>query len=156
MPTETEIVAEIERALEGSDDRSVKFRRVAETLRHGAGYRWVGIYEVTGDEIVGIAWTGDEPPVHRRFPVSKGLSGEAVRRRATIVAGDVLKDPRYLTTFNSTRSEIVVPVLDTVTGRPRALIDVESDRPDAFGPKDRALLERCAAEIATAISPSPG
>jgi putative methionine-R-sulfoxide reductase with GAF domain len=36
------------------------------------------------------------------------------------------------------------------------VIDVESDRVDAFGEDDRMLLEHSAAEIATELSPSPG
>jgi GAF domain-containing protein len=73
-----------------------------------------------------------------------------------VIVGDVSKDPRYLEAFATTRSEIVVPVLDAVTGRTRALIDVESDRLEAFGDSDRALLERAAAEISTAVSAAPG
>jgi CPA1 family monovalent cation:H+ antiporter len=48
------------------------------------------------------------------------------------------------------------PILDSVSGHARGTLDVESERADAFGPDDRAFLEHCAAEIATAESPSPG
>jgi GAF domain-containing protein len=152
----TEVLADIRKALEGAQDRSAKFRRVAEIIRDAAGYRWVGLYDVTPEEIAIVMWSGPGEPAHPRFPVSKGICGEAVRRRKTVVVGDVTKDARYLTTFGTTRAEIVVPILDSVTGRPRGLIDVESDRAEAFGDSDRELLERCAAELATAMSPSPG
>ena len=59
-------------------------------------------------------------------------------------------DPRYLTTFGSTRSEIVVPV---VTDGVRGLIDVESERPHAFGDADRAFLERCASAVRSLFEP---
>ena len=61
---------------------------------------------------------------------------------------DVRRDPRYLTTLGSTRSEIVVPVRDPDTGRVAGLIDVESDRAGAFTPDDQAFLERCAGDLA--------
>jgi GAF domain-containing protein len=68
----------------------------------------------------------------------------AVSSGTTVVVDDVTADPRYLTTFGSTRSEIVVPVVrETVRG----LIDVESERPHAFGDADRTFLERCASTI---------
>ena len=137
-------------------ERDARFQRVAECLREGRGYRWVGIYEVAGDEIGILVWSGPGEPSHPRFSASQGLCGEAVRRRETVTVGDVSKDPRYLTAFGDTRSEIVVPVLNFVTGRARGLIDVESDRLNAFTGEDRDLLERCAAELARVLSPSPG
>ena len=156
MRDESEVLEEVRRTLDGTAEQAVKYGRIAEILRDAGDYQWVGIYEATGEEIVLVAWSGPGKPAHPRFPVSQGFCGEAVRRRKTIVSGDVANDPRYLEAFSTTRSEIVVPVLDTVTGRPRGVIDVESDRPDAFSDPDRHLLEHCAVEIAAAVSASPG
>jgi putative methionine-R-sulfoxide reductase with GAF domain len=66
-----------------------------------------------------------------------------------VVAADVTKDPRYLTTLGDTRSEIVVPVIRAATGDAVGVVDVESERVGAFGDDDRALIERCAALLAT-------
>lgn len=66
----------------------------------------------------------------------------------TVVVGDVSKDPRYLTAFGSTRSVIIVPVLDRTGRKVVGTIDVESDRVDAFSEEDRTTLERCAAVVA--------
>jgi len=153
---EAEVLAGIRDVLTPGHDRTTAFRRVAEILRDAGGYRWAGLYEVGAAEIAIVAWAGAGEPKFPRFAVSEGLCGDAARSRATVVVGDVAADPRYLEAFETTRSEIVVPVLDAVSGQARALIDVESDRPNAFGEADRVLLERCAAEIAAAISPSPG
>jgi GAF domain-containing protein len=76
-----------------------------------------------------------------------------------VVVGDVTKDPRYLTTFGSTRSEIVVPVCDP-EGRVTGLVDVESESLDAFGEGDRQALEGCARILAplfdlSADTPNP-
>src|SRR5215470_4027581 len=98
------ILPEIRRALEEGGDRMSRFRRIAEIIREGAEYRWVGLYEVAGEEIVLVAWSGLAEPAHRRLPISQGLCGDAVRRRATIVVGDVRQDERYLETLGSTRS----------------------------------------------------
>ena len=156
MRDEAEVLKEIRSALEGTADRAAKFERVAEIIRESAGYRWVGLYDVKGDEIVLVAWSGEGPPAHPRFPITDGLCGEAVRTKRAIVVGDVSKDERYLETLPSTRSEIVVPIFDSVTGETRGLIDVESDQRDAFRDEDRRFLEASAAELGTAVSPSPG
>ncbi len=57
------------------------------------------------------------------------------------------KDPRYLTTLGSTRSEIVVPILDPRTRRAIGTLDIESEKLGAFAERDRRLLEECAAEL---------
>ncbi len=122
-------------------------RRVAEVIRAAADYRWVGLYEVTDTEIAAVAWTGTDPPAHPRFPRAQGLCGGAVAAHAPVVVGDVAKDPRYLTTFSSTQSEIVVPVIDPA-GRVLGLIDVESERLNAFSADDTEFLQHCAAALA--------
>src|SRR6202008_109669 len=89
-------------------------------------YRWVGLYEVTPTEIALLACTGNTPPAFPRFPLSQGLCGSAVALRSIVNVRNVQEDPRWLTTFGTTRSEIIVPVFgaaDQVVG----LIDVESD-----------------------------
>jgi GAF domain-containing protein len=113
----------------------------------------VGLCDVGADEISALAWSGLEAPAHPRFPRSQGLCGAAIAAGKTVVVDDVTADPRYLTTFGSTKSEIVVPV--TIEGAVVGLIDVESDRSAAFSAADRALLERCAAAIAPLWRP-PG
>jgi L-methionine (R)-S-oxide reductase len=151
-----EILAEVRAALDGGGEPSSRFERVVESIRRGGGYRWVGLYGVVREEISILAWSGPGEPQHPRFPATEGLCGDAVRRRETVIVGDVTQDPRYLTTFSSTRSEIVVPIFNFVTGRPRGVLDVESERVDAFTDADRRLLERCAAELSRDLSPAPG
>ena len=128
-------------------DRAEAAKQVAEWIAAERGYRWAGIYEVTPSEIGMIACTGSKPPSFPRFPVSGGLCGAAVATRAIVTVGDVRKDPRWLETFGSTRSEIIVPVLEK-NGRVMGLIDVESEELNAFGKADEEFLRDCATEIA--------
>jgi GAF domain-containing protein len=141
------IFDEIRLVLDGGGARKERFERVGEMIREAGGYRWVGIYDVTDDEVAVIAWSGPEAPAHPRFPATRGLCGDAARRRETVVVPDVTKDPRYLTTLGSTRSEIVVPILDPGTRHAIGTLDVESEKTDAFTDEDRLFLERCAKEL---------
>ena len=50
------------------------------------------------------------------------------------MVADVHKDPRYLPTFGSTQSEIVVPIMDE-HGQVVGMIDVESEKLNAFTKK---------------------
>lgn len=124
--------------------RAVKARKAAELVRAARDYRWVGLYDVTATEIAAIAWTGAEAPAFPRFSITRGLNGAAVASRRHVVAQDVTRDPRYLTTFGSTRAEAVFVIASPVDGRIIGTIDVESDRPNAFTPEDEAFLDQCA------------
>lgn len=131
----------------GSGDRTQKAQSLAEAIRTSAGYRWVGIYDVdlSRGDVSNLAWSGDGPPAHSRFSVSEGLTGAAVASRLTVNVGDVTRDPRYLTAFATTRSEIIVPVIsDDQPPNVVGTIDVESDRVDAFDSGTEAFLEVCA------------
>jgi GAF domain-containing protein len=108
-------------------------------------YTWVGIYILEGDELVLGPYVG-KPSPHTRIPLGRGICGAAATEKATIVVDDVNADPRYLACSIETKSEIVVPIMRgaDVLGE----IDIDSDRPAAFGPPDRALLEPVAAMLA--------
>ena len=118
-------------------------KQMADLICDARGWRWVGVYKLRNGELGIVAGSGDKPPCYRRFPATQGLCGAAVESRETIVANDVQKDSRYLPTFNSTKSEIVVPIIsqsDRVVG----VITAESDKLAAFNDEDREVLERVA------------
>ena len=129
-------------------DRSEKIQKIADTVRLFGDYRWVGIYDVDEHQISVIAWSGIGAPAYPRFRVTQGLSGEAVRTRRTVISNDVANDPRYLTAFGNTQSEIIVPIIAEPGGPVIGTIDVESDQTDAFGNDDRLVLEECASLLA--------
>ena len=139
-----EIARQIAAALDTTELREVRARRAAELVRAARNYRWVGIYDVGDERIEILGHTGPDAPAYPSFDATQGLSGEAVRRRTTVVSNDVSKDARYLTTFSSTGSEAIVPVLGAETGIVIGTLDVESERTGAFGPDDEAFLEACA------------
>ena len=147
MVGHNQVFEQLRSALAAPDPYEAKVRQSAELIRYAGGYRWVGIYEIDREEIAAIAWTGSNPPAFPRFPKTQGLCGVAVRLGTTVV-GDVAKDPRYLTTFGSTMSEIVVPIYSRAGEIALGLIDVESEQLNAFGDADREFLEGCAALMA--------
>jgi GAF domain-containing protein len=117
--------------------------RAVEILQEGfEHYSWVGIYLVEGDDLVLGPWKGPEATEHVRIPVGQGVCGAAAESGVTEIVDDVNADPRYLACFPSTRSEIVVPIHRD--GRVVGEIDIDSDRPAAFGEDDRGLLEQVA------------
>jgi len=138
------VLSELRGILAASLERHEKARALAEAIRRARDYRWVGLYDVTASEIAAIAWTGSDPPEFPRFPVTKGLNGAAVRDRKPVVVQDVTTDPRWLTTFGTTRAEAIFPVLLSPDGPAVGTIDVESDRVGAFTDDDKAFLMHAA------------
>jgi L-methionine (R)-S-oxide reductase len=131
-------------AIRSADDPLAK---AVEVLEEGFDHHsWVGIYLVEGDDLVLGPWQGPEATEHTRIPVGQGVCGAAAASGVTEIVDDVNADPRYLACFPSTRSEIVVPI--ALDGRVVGEIDIDSDRPAAFGDDDREFLERVAALIA--------
>jgi L-methionine (R)-S-oxide reductase len=134
----------IEQIADGGED---VLQRVVDVLHDEVEhYSWVGIYLVEGDDLVLGPWRGPQATEHVRIPVGQGVCGAAAASGETEIVDDVNADPRYLACFPSTRSEIVVPI--SHEGRVVGEIDIDSDRPAAFGEDDRAVLERVASLIA--------
>ena len=147
--------------LDGIDDvlgsgkgRAEQAIQIAELIRQGGSYRWVGLYTVSQREIAAIGWSGPGPPAHPRFPVTQGLSGAAVATGRAVVVNDVTADPRYLTAFASTLSEAIVTCVDPGTGMVGGTLDVGSAERGAFTDADRQALERCAAALTGLVAGS--
>jgi L-methionine (R)-S-oxide reductase len=125
-------------------DRPERAKRLAELIRKLGGYRWVGVYDVGVENVSIIAWSGPSAPEYPTFPIGKGLTGAAIREKKAVVVGDVRNDPRYLSAFGSTLSEIVVPVFPPGGDRVIGTIDVESEQVNRFGSRDQQMIEQCA------------
>ena len=112
-------------------------------------YNWVGIYRLQDRELVLGAWQGKSPTPHARIAVGRGVCGDCAVSCRTEVVPDVEADARYLACFSETRSEIVVPVIKS--GRLWGEINVDSSKPDAFGPDDVEFLEATARLLAERV-----
>lgn len=140
--------------LSRTDDWTTVLTRTVEALAEAfEHYQWTGVYLVDGDMLDLGPFVG-LPTEHVRIAFGAGICGAAAAERTTIIVDDVNLDSRYLACFLTTRSEIVVPIIDG----PRVVgeIDVDSDRPAAFGDADQAYLEEVAAYLARLAPPAPG
>ena len=124
-----------------------RMRQLVEMIRAARNYRWIGIYKIVNTEFVILTETGDEPPAYPRFPITQGLCGAALDSGKPIIVGDVHQDPRYLPTFHTTRSEIIVPMINEHR-KILGMLDAESEKANAFGDEDRQFLERAGGLIA--------
>jgi L-methionine (R)-S-oxide reductase len=109
-------------------------------LHRGFDYfDWTGFYRVVAPGLLKI---GPYQGPHGCLTISfdRGVCGAAARLGRTQIVPDVTRFPGYIACSASTRSEIVVPVF-APPGDLLAVLDVDSDRLDAFDEIDAAHLE---------------
>lgn len=140
----TRLLNQLSVLIDSTETRPAAATALSEALAAERGYDFVGLYDLSGGEFNAIGWTGGTAPSHPRFDAGQGLCGAAASSGRTVIVNDVSNDPRYLTTTGTTRSEMIVPVVDPATREVVGTIDAASSRTDAFGDEDRDLVEECA------------
>lgn len=141
-----ELLSDVERALARRPSKNHSpLQEVVDLLYEARNYFWLGIYLACGGELVRQAFRGPAPPCHS-FALGTGNVGTAGRTGRVKIAPDVSRDPTYSLCFVETKSEMVAPI--RLATRVLGVIDVESDRLNAFSLKDRVLLEGVASRLA--------
>jgi signal transduction histidine kinase len=85
-----------------------------------------------------------------RLRVGEGVTGWVARLGRPVRVGDVRGDRRYIPVRGEVRSELAVPF--EVGGDVRGVLNVDSDREDAFSEADQDLLEAVALQAARVIA----
>jgi signal transduction histidine kinase len=84
-----------------------------------------------------------------KLKVGEGITGWVAAKGLPARCGDVARDPRYVQLRHNVRSELAVPLV--VNGDVRGVLNVDSDRKDAFTAADQELLESLALSAAKVI-----
>ncbi|HTP02738.1 MAG TPA: GAF domain-containing protein [Anaerolineales bacterium] len=134
-------------------------RRVTQLIQKTFHYYYVAIFTLTPGAThlrfrssAGVSRQGAKPaPLAFDVELGQGLIGEAAARGERVLAANVRKDPRYryIDLFPETQSEVVIPL--KLEGVVLGILDVQSNRLDAFHPNDLLLLGALADNIARAV-----
>jgi len=84
-----------------------------------------------------------------KLRVGEGVTGWVARSGKPARVGDVASDSRYVSVRAGVRSELAVPL--EVRGEVRGVLNVDSDRVDAFSSEDQELLQELAVQAAKVI-----
>jgi signal transduction histidine kinase len=84
-----------------------------------------------------------------KLRVGEGITGWVARTGKPARVGDVTQDPRYVMARRSVRSELAVPL--EVNGETRGVLNMDSDRANAFTTEDQELLQELAVQAAKVI-----
>ncbi len=84
-----------------------------------------------------------------KLRLGEGITGWVARKGQPVRSGDVAQEPRYIKLRENVRSELAVPLV--VNGEVRGVLNVDSDRHDAFSATDQELLEALSLSAAKVI-----
>ncbi len=102
-------------------------------------FDWTGFYRTIRPEHLQVGpYQGGHGCVD--IPFSRGVCGAAAQSQITQLIEDVDTFEGHIACSSSTRSEIVIPIID-LSGKTMAVLDVDSNQPAAFDAIDRQFLE---------------
>ena len=112
-------------------------------------FYWTGFYRLCGDRLVVGPYIGTVGCL--QIELGRGVCGVAAEQRKTLIVPDVNHFPGHIACDPNSKSEIVVPLF-AHDGALVGVLDVDSDRLDAFDEEDRVGLERIATLFAASSS----
>src|ERR1043166_3888891 len=90
-----------------------------------------------------------EKAAELKLRVGEGITGWVARTGQPARVGDVARDGRYVMVRADVRSELAVPL--EVNGELRGVLNVDSEREDAFSPEDQEVIEAFAVQASRVI-----
>src|ERR1051326_7715364 len=90
-----------------------------------------------------------EKAAELKLRIGEGITGWVARAGKPARVGDVAQDPRYVMLRPQVRAELAVPL--EVNGEVRGVLNVDSDRLQAFTDDDQEVLEALATQAAKGI-----
>lgn len=149
-----ETIGQVSRQVTAILDLDELFDRVVALIRESFGYYYVAIFAADSEkEEIAFQASASAGQQEVSFEVEwgEGLIGLVAAQAQAALVNDVAHDTRYrcVAALEETRSELAVPLLleDEVVG----ILDVQSDRVEAFGPDDLFILETLGTQVAIAI-----
>ncbi len=107
---------------------------------------WTGFYRKIGDNLIAGPYQG--PVACQTLKKNTGVCHSCVNRGETILVPDVKQFPGHISCDPRSKSEIVIPVRPP-EGRIIAVLDIDSDKYNAFDEIDQNGLEQIVALLTT-------
>ncbi|MGQ9710549.1 MAG: GAF domain-containing protein [Anaerolineae bacterium] len=155
---ELEAINEVGRTISSVLDPQALMRQIVDITKSRFGYHFVGILLAEDNRLVLEDCTTVGNSDRRLQPRSltfdiqwPGIITDAARTGQPVLVNDVLSNPRYITVpeLSATRAELAVPI--EVKGRVVGVLDVQSDRPNAFTQSDVLLITSLASQAGVAL-----
>ena len=124
---------------EGEYDRIALMANTAALVHETFHFWWTGFYRVEDNELTLGPFQGPVACMHIGY--GKGVCGTAWKERRTLIVPEVEQFPGHIACSAASRSEIVVPLLDS-RGNVTAVLDIDSRELNTFDTTDQYHLEK--------------
>ncbi|MCF8565357.1 GAF domain-containing protein [Alicyclobacillus tolerans] len=142
-----QVSQQVEHLIAGERNEFANLSNVSALLNmHLQDINWVGFYLWYEAEQELVLGPFQGKPACIRIGMGRGVCGEAVKDKRTLVVEDVLSFPGHIACDALSRSEIVVPLLRGT--QVMGVLDIDSPNRGRFGPQDAQGLQRIAAIVA--------
>lgn len=139
------LLPQLKALVEDEENLVANMANIAAALNQTFNFFWVGFYVVEGNSLVLGPFQG--PIACTRVAQKKGVCGAAWAQKEPVIVADVDEFPGHISCNSGSKSEIVVPGMDS-DGEVKFVLDVDSDELDYFDSIDRQYL----VEIASLLS----
>ena len=131
---------QLEDLLTKTEDKTAKMATIAALLFHKMPqFFWTGFYILRNGELTVGPYQG--PLACQVLEKHTGVCWAGILRKEAVIVPDVHKFPGHIPCDSRSNSEIVLPLFDE-SGEPWGVLDVDSDKFDAFSETDRVWLEK--------------
>jgi GAF domain-containing protein len=132
-----ELLPQIQGLLSGEDDIIANMANMVAALQMTFNWLWIGFYIVRGEQLVLGPFQG--PIACTRINKGKGVCGSAWQSGEIQLVPDVEQYPGHIACSSLSKSEIVLPVRNTL-GEIIAVLDVDSEMLNQFDVIDAKYL----------------
>jgi len=146
----TDLAAVLASLTGGEADPVALMATVACEVHHADDrFDWTGFYRVVAPGLLKIGpYQGGHGCLV--IPFSRGVCGAAARTGTVQLVDDVDAFPGHIACASSTRSELVLPVVNGA-GRLLGVFDIDSDQPAAFTRQDADALAAILGDVFAAV-----
>ncbi|MDP4212632.1 MAG: GAF domain-containing protein [Bacteroidota bacterium] len=132
------LIPQIEALIEDEPDRVANLANIAAALKEQFNWLWIGFYLVKENELVLGPFQG--PVACTRIKKGRGVCGTAWQQMKTLIVPDVQLFPGHISCNSSSKSEIVIPLIQNreVVG----VLDADSISLADFDAMDQRFLEQ--------------
>lgn len=135
-----EILPQLKALLSNETDIIANMANLTAVLKEVFDFFWVGFYLVKGNELVLGPFQGSLACT--RIPKGKGVCGKAWEMQKSIIVPNVNDFEGHIACSSLSCSEVVVPIF--YKSEIMAVLDVDSDKFNAFNETDVYFLEKIA------------
>jgi len=134
------IYTQLKDLLTKTNNKTARMSTTAALLHYKfSSFFWTGFYLLENGELIVGPYQG--PLACQVLEKDKGVCWAGIREKKTIVVPNVHEFPDHIACDSRSNSEIVIPLLDN-KNNPLGVLDVDSQKLDAFSDIDKEWLEK--------------